>query len=144
MRLMDMGIEPYLVAASVQGMIAQRLLRRICPTCRETYFESQPVEAEALALFPDLETPVPFHRGRGCPNCRYIGYSGRQAVFEVFPMNEELRRLVIDRAPTSALVQHALTLGFTPLRHNAWRCAINGATTVGEVLRMTRRASAGA
>ena len=143
-RLMDMGIEPYLVAASVQGMIAQRLLRRICPTCRETYFESQPVEAEALALFPDLETPVPFHRGRGCPNCRYIGYSGRQAVFEVFPMNEELRRLVIDRAPTSALVQHALTLGFTPLRHNAWRCAINGATTVGEVLRMTRRASAGA
>lgn len=140
-RLMDMGVEPYLVAASVQGMIAQRLLRRICPTCRETYIESQPVESEALGLFPGLESPIQFHRGRGCPNCRYIGYSGRQAVFEVFPMNEELRRLVIDRAPTSALVQHALSLGFTTLRHNAWRCAVDGVTTVGEVLRITRRPS---
>ena len=140
-RLMDMGVEPYLVAASVQGMIAQRLLRRICATCRETYIESQPVESEALGLFPGLESPIQFHRGRGCPNCRYIGYSGRQAVFEVFPMNEELRRLVIDRAPTSALVQHALSLGFTTLRHNAWRCAVDGVTTVGEVLRITRRPS---
>lgn len=140
-RLIDMGVEPYLVASSVQGMIAQRLLRRICLTCRETYFEDPPVEAEAHQLFPEHDTPIPFYRGRGCPNCRYIGYSGRQAVFEIFPMNEDLRRLVIERASTAALTQCALGLGLSPLRKNAWACALDGTTTVGDVLRLTRRAA---
>jgi len=138
-RLIDMGVEPYLVASSVQGMIAQRLLRRICLTCRETYFEDPLIEAEAQQLFPEHDTPIPFYRGRGCPNCRYIGYSGRQAVYEIFPMNEDLRRLVIERASTATLTQSALAMGLSPLRKNAWACALNGTTTVGDVLRLTRR-----
>ncbi len=138
-RLMDMGVEPYLVASSVQGMVAQRLLRRICRTCREPYVEDPLVEAEVRQLFPDLPTPATFYRGRGCPNCRYIGYSGRQAVFEVFLMSEPLRRLVIERASTDALTHRALAMGLAPLRRNAWRCAIDGITTVSDVLRITHR-----
>ncbi len=140
-RLTDMGVEPYLVAASVQGMVSQRLLRKICDTCREEYFESPNVEKEITRLFPERISPIPFYRGPGCPNCRYIGYSGRQAVFEVLPMNEALRRLVIERVPTTAFVQHALSLGFSPLRRNAWQCALEGTTTVSDVLRITRRPS---
>ena len=138
-RLMDMGVEPYLVASSVQGMIAQRLLRRICLNCREAYHEDPRVEAEARGLFPDVGENMPFYRGRGCPACRFIGYTGRQAVFEVFLMNDDLRHLVVERASTSVLTQRALAIGLSPLRRNAWACALDGTTTVGDVLRMTRR-----
>lgn len=138
-RLMDMGIEPYLVSSSVQGMVAQRLLRRICRNCREAYREDTLVEAEARRLFPDFAEPMRFYRGRGCPACRFFGYTGRQAVFEVFLMNDELRHLVVERASTSTLTERALAMGLSPLRHNAWACALDGTTTVADVLRMTRR-----
>ncbi len=140
-RLMDMGVEPYLVASSVQGMIAQRLLRRICRNCRETYPEDPLVETEARDLFPDFGDDMLFYRGRGCPACQFIGYTGRQAVFEVFVMNDELRHLVVERASTDLLTQRALALGLSPLRRNAWACALDGTTTVSDVLRMTRRAA---
>ncbi len=138
-RLMDMGVEPYLVASSVQGMIAQRLLRRICRNCREAYSEDPRVEAEARVLFPNIGEEMSFYRGRGCPTCQFIGYSGRQAVFEVFLMNDELRHLVVERASTTVLTQRALGMGLSPLRSNAWACALDGTTTVSDVLRMTRR-----
>ncbi len=138
-RLMDMGVEPYLVASSVQGMIAQRLLRRICLNCREAYHEDLRVEAEARILFPAIGEEMPFYRGLGCPACRFIGYTGRQAVFEVFLMNDELRHLVVERASTTVLTQRALAMGLSPLRRNAWACALDGTTTVSDVLRMTRR-----
>lgn len=138
-RLIDMGVEPYLVAAGIQGMVAQRLLRRICPACREAYQEDAVVTAEVLQLFPERKTPIHFSRGQGCPDCRFIGYNGRQAVFEVFLMNEDLRRLVVERASSDTLMQEALRLGLSPLRRNAWASALDGITTVGDVLRMTRR-----
>ncbi len=138
-RLIDMGIEPYLVAAGVQGMVAQRLLRRICPACREAYTEDPAIEAEARSLFPERTAPLAFYRGRGCPECRFLGYNGRQGIYEVFLMNNSLRRLVIERASSDMLLKQAMNMGLAPLRRNAWACALEGVTTVGDVLRMTSR-----
>lgn len=140
-RLIDMGVEPYLVASSVQGMVAQRLLRRICPACRESYREDRVVEEEARSLFPEQADSLLFYRGRGCPECRFLGYNGRRAVFETFLMHDDLRRLVVERAATGALMRQALAMGLSPLRHNAWALALQGVATVGDVLRMTRRPS---
>jgi len=135
-RLVDLGIEPFLVTSSLIGVGAQRLLRRICIHCREDFFLS-PEEVESLGLKVKTNGPLKLRRGRGCEHCRGTGYLGRVAVFEIMPYSEKLKELTLNRAELSALRATALAEHMTALRENALRLMLDGVTTYEEVLSVT-------
>ncbi|WP_028580429.1 GspE/PulE family protein [Desulfogranum japonicum] len=136
-RLQDLGLEPFLISSTMLGALAQRLVRKICPECAETY------EVEAAELlkmgFPvhDRES-VQLRRGAGCLNCRNTGYSGRMGIFEIFPMSEQLKKMVSAASPVEELRQVAAREGMATLREDAWRKVQAGLTTVEEAIRVTR------
>ena len=132
-RLIDMGLEPYLLASSLLGIVAQRLVRRICPTCRT---EVAPPPGVAH-LFPG-GVPEHLYRGMGCEDCRGTGYRGRVAIHELVSMNDELRHLVMERAPESRLLEAAIRNGTTTLRDECLTRVIEGETTLEEVVRLTQ------
>lgn len=133
-RMIEMGIEPFLVASSVIGVLAQRLVRVICPDCKEAY--TPPVEAfRRLNLAMDLES-VTFYRGRGCERCRQTGYKGRIGVFELMMITDHLRELVLRKAPTHELRQAGLEAGMVTLRQDAMQKILEGTTTMEEALRV--------
>ena len=134
-RLTDMGVEPYLVASALKGVFSQRLVRRICPNCRKAYEPSAEEQAE-LGLKP-REGRI-FYRGSGCPECFDTGYRGRTAVFEIFPLTLQVRRMVAARVGREAIeeVLKDPASGFTSLRENAIRLVEEGKTTADEVLRV--------
>jgi type II secretion system protein E len=137
-RLQDMGVEPYLIASSLQGVLAQRLIRRICPECRESYEPSQ----EWLAtIHRELEVhpPSTLARGRGCASCRYTGYLGRTGVYEVLPLNEHIRSLIIRRASAGEIKHEAMLHGMSTLRQDGWRKVVAGLTTIEEVLTVAQQ-----
>ena len=136
-RLTDMGIEPYLVASSVQGVIAQRLVRRVCQHCLEPMELPGEILREVEALFPEQGGAFHFVRGRGCPDCKFTGYKGRLAIFEILMMDQALRPLVVKNVPSDEIRRLAVARGMETLRHNAWQVAMEGITTVEEVLRVT-------
>ena len=138
-RLVDMGIEPYLVASSLQGVIAQRLIRRICPQCREEMALDKSYEAEVHQLFPERTEPVRIWRGRGCPQCRFTGYHGRRAIYEMLEISDEIRALIIERASSTAIMRRAVELGVTPLRQAGWELVLSGETSLEDLLRVTSR-----
>jgi len=133
-RLLDMGVEPFLVSSSIEGILAQRLVRTICPHCKESY---EPDRA-GLPADLDLEPGQQLHRGHGCRECRYVGYKGRIGIFELLMLNEELRELVVQRASASRIQQAALTNGLRLLREDGWDKVRAGHTTPEEVLRVTK------
>jgi type IV pilus assembly protein PilB len=131
---MEMGIEPFLIASSVIGVLAQRLVRMICPDCKEAY--TPPVEAfRRLNLAMDTDS-VTFYRGRGCEKCRGTGYKGRIAIFELMAVNDHIRELILKRAPSHALRQEALEAGMVTLRQDAMQKILEGTTTMEEALRV--------
>ena len=135
-RLEDLGLEPFLIGSTMLGALAQRLVRRICPHCKEKYF----VQAEEMQKvgFPVAgKSELELSRGKGCKQCRGTGYSGRLGVFEIFPMSEKMKKLVSDRATDSELRQVAIREGMTTLHEDAWRKVLAGETTVEEALRVT-------
>ena len=140
-RLVDMGVEPYLVASTLEGIIAQRLARRVCRVCCEMY---RPSEDDIASLFSnnghqlstDLE--IPRANDDGCKECRGRGYKGRIGMFEVIFMNEEIRSLTLDRPSTSELRQLAMKMGMRSLRDDGWQKVTSGLTTIDEVLRLTQ------
>jgi type IV pilus assembly protein PilB len=133
-RMIEMGIEPFLVASSVVGVLAQRLVRVICPDCKEAY--TPPVEAfRRLNLAMDLES-VTFYRGRGCERCRQTGYKGRIGVFELMMITDHLRELILRKAPTHELRQAGLEAGMVTLRQDAMQKILEGITTMEEALRV--------
>ncbi|MFB3880215.1 MAG: GspE/PulE family protein [Armatimonadota bacterium] len=133
-RMIEMGIEPFLVASAVIGVLAQRLVRVICPDCKEGY--APPVEAfRRLNLAMDLES-VTFHRGRGCERCRHTGYRGRIGVFELMLITDHLRELILRKAPTHELRQAGLEAGMITLRQDAMQKILEGITTMEEALRV--------
>jgi general secretion pathway protein E/type IV pilus assembly protein PilB len=134
-RLVDMGVEPYLVASSLEAVLAQRLVRLICPSCKEAYRPAEP-EALAEAFAPDV--PDELYRGAGCRECRGTGYRGRTGVFELMPVTEEVRRLILQQASSGDVRQQALRDGMLSLRKDGWRHVQAGRTTVEEVLRVTK------
>jgi len=136
-RLTDMGIEPYLIASCVEGVVAQRLLRRVCPLCKDPFDPPPAIREEILKLYPD-RTPN-FIKGHGCPNCAFTGYRGRTAITEVMIMNDDLRALVIDRSPANKIKIQALADGMITLRQDGWLRVIDGRTSMDEVLRVTGR-----
>jgi len=133
-RMIEMGIEPFLIASAVIGVLAQRLVRVICPECKEAY--TPPVEAfRRLNLSMDLES-VTFYRGRGCERCRQTGYRGRIGVFELMLISDHLRELILRKAPTHELRQAGLEAGMMTLRQDAMQKILEGITTMEEALRV--------
>jgi type II secretion system protein E len=136
-RLIDMGVEPFLVASSVIGIMAQRLVRLICPSCKEPY-SPDISELAAMRIPPEEGKDMTLHRGRGCEDCKFLGYRGRHGIFEIFPMSEKIREMTVERRPASAIKQRALEEGMTALRQYGWNLVRKGMTTVDEVLRVAQ------
>lgn len=134
-RLVDMGVEPYLVASALKGVFSQRLVRRICPNCRQAY---EPSEEEQRELGLEPRFGRTFYRGKGCPECFDTGYRGRTAVFEIFPLTIKVRRMIAGHASREQLedVLKDPSSGFVSLRDNAIKLVEEGVTTGDEVLRV--------
>jgi type II secretory ATPase GspE/PulE/Tfp pilus assembly ATPase PilB-like protein len=132
-RLVDLRVEPYMVASALDGVLAQRLVRRICPDCRERY---QP-PAEAVALLAERPVgSVSLERGRGCDSCRGTGYRGRVGLFELLVMSESMKHKLMDLSNLAALRELARSEGMIPLRQDGWKKVQAGMTTVEEVVRV--------
>ncbi len=135
-RLLDMGIEPFLISSSVEGLLAQRLVRRLCPHCKQAY-TPDPDQVRRVSGGADVGTDLHLFRQRGCEKCRYTGFMGRTAVYEIVKITEEFRRLIVERAPANILKRLAVKQGMRPLRHDGWAKCKAGLTTIDEVLRVT-------
>ncbi|HOL68257.1 MAG TPA: ATPase, T2SS/T4P/T4SS family, partial [bacterium] len=134
-RLVDMGVEPYLVASSLEAVMAQRLVRVICQECRE---EIPSGEADVLRKQFGEELPPKLYRGRGCPACQGTGYHGRTGIFEFLPINDQVRSLILSRASAQQIRAAGVLQGMRSLREDGWRVVREGRTTVDEVLRVTK------
>jgi general secretion pathway protein E/type IV pilus assembly protein PilB len=138
MRLCDMGVEPFLVSSTVEGVLAQRLVRRLCPECCEPDMSSM---NDMPRDFPADEL---HHLGKmayrpvGCPTCRNSGYRGRLGIYELLSASEEVRALATERAPSNEVNKAARRAGMSTLRENAWKQVIDGNTSIDEVLRVTK------
>jgi type II secretion system protein E len=136
-RLTDMGIEPFLIASSVEAVQAQRLIRTICPHCKT----EQKVDRDYLNRigFPaaDIET-AKFWHGAGCENCRQQGYQGRKGIYELLLVTEALRPLIMNRTPATTIAQRAIEAGMRTLRTDGWNKVKAGETTIEEILRVTQ------
>ncbi|MGD8240809.1 MAG: type II secretion system ATPase GspE [Armatimonadota bacterium] len=141
-RLLDMGVEPFLAASSMVGILAQRLVRRICPDCRE---EHRPRPELIAVMERETEQAVPqvqLH-GAGCSSCRYTGYTGRCGMFELLVINDEIRQLILRRASAREIGAVGLREGMTPLRQDGWQKVRDGVTTIEEVVRATAQEDLG-
>jgi general secretion pathway protein E len=136
-RLLDMGIEPYLLASSLEAIVAQRLVRTVCPKCKQSHVPDREALIEC-GVDPDKVRDANLVRGAGCNLCRNTGYLGRTAIHELVLIDETLRNLIVERSPSSLIRNHALAQGMVPLRESGWRKAAAGITTVDEVLRVTQ------
>ncbi|OGW33692.1 MAG: hypothetical protein A2X58_02680 [Nitrospirae bacterium GWC2_56_14] len=135
-RLMDMGIEPFLIASSTIGIMAQRLARRICERCKQPY----PAAPELLKSLGIEAGAVTFYRGEGCPACKNSGYQGRIGIYELIEMNDDIRSLIVAKASSSAINASAAQKGSNTLRQEGLTRAASGITSVEEVLRVTQEA----
>jgi len=133
-RLLDMGIEAFLVSSSLIGVLAQRLVRVICPKCKETYKPQQ----EMIDKIELLSDNVTTYHGIGCEECRHTGYQGRTGIFELMVVNEEIRRLIMERASSEVIRKKAVAGGMQILRDSGWQKVQEGITTIEEVLRVAR------
>jgi len=134
-RLIDMGVPPYMVASSVQAIMAQRLVRTICPNCKEPY-EVPEGHLRAVGLAPEEVEGITFYHGAGCNRCHGTGHYGRIGIFELMEMNADLRNLTFSKAPTGEIREKARSYGMLTLREDGLRKAIQGTTTIDEVLRV--------
>jgi general secretion pathway protein E/type IV pilus assembly protein PilB len=138
-RLLDMGIEPFLVASSVEGIVAQRLVRRLCPVCRKQ-IEVDDARKELLRSegFPvERLEQAPIYEPVGCDECRGAGFKGRTGIYEILAVDDSIRPLIIDRAAAGEIKRAALRRGLRTLRDDGWEKVLEGVTTVEEILRVT-------
>jgi general secretion pathway protein E len=135
-RLIDMGIEPFLVASSVVAVLAQRLLRKICPDCRHPY---KPSVEELSRLGRDSGPTVTLYRGSGCPACSQTGYRGRTGIFELLVIDDDIRRLIGAKADSAAIKQAAIAKGMVTLKQEGAARVAQGVTTTEEVMRITQQ-----
>ena len=136
-RLVDMGIESFLLGSSLLGVVAQRLVRKICQECKEGY-TPKPVELDRLELGNLSDSGVTFFKGKGCPKCKLTGYKGRTGIHEVLLVDETLREMIIERDSSEKMRQAALKNGFTDMRFDGLKKIFSGVTTTEEILRATR------
>lgn len=136
-RLFDMGIEPFLVSSSLICVLAQRLVRMICPHCREKYLTTEQ-ERSYLGM---QDPPSHLFRGRGCERCTGKGYLGRTGIYELLEITPDIRSMIIERKDASSIREAAVAQGFKTLQQNSTEKIVNGVTTIEEVLRLTHRDS---
>ena len=136
-RLVDMGVEPFLVSSSLECLIAQRLVRLICPDCKT------PVKIPESAFkdfnLPGKEKETRVYNGKGCPACKFSGYRGRTGIYEIIPMNETIREMVIQKASSQQIKKKAVEMGMRTLRQDGWLKIAGGLTTIEEVMRVTQQ-----
>ncbi|MFA5388947.1 MAG: type II secretion system ATPase GspE [Candidatus Omnitrophota bacterium] len=138
-RLVDMGIKPYLVASTVQGILAQRLVRTICVSCREAHKPS-PEEISLLSITPEEAKDLELYRGKGCQECNNTGFRGRMGIYELLIMNDAMRELVIENNSSSVISKKAREFGMKTLKEDGMEKVKRGYTTIEEVLRVTQDA----
>ena len=135
-RLLDMGVEPYLAASSIEAVMGQRLARKLCPDCKEDY--EPPVE-DGLLISRELQIDPPqtLKRGTGCSRCRFTGYTDRIGLFELMLVTSEIRQLILEKVAASQIKALAQEQGMSTLREDGWRKVLDGQTSIEEVLRVT-------
>jgi len=131
-RLLDLGVEPFLLSSALQGVLAQRLVRKICNQCREEI----PLESEKMGPYAKMVKKA--FRGKGCKKCNLTGYSGRIGLFELAPMTEAIRQLVYKRAADVEIEKELRKMGLTDIRQDGLHKIEEGITTLEEVLRVTQ------
>lgn len=137
MRLADMGVEPFLISSTLEGIMAEQLVRTLCKHCREPYM---PSDEEVPVDFPlgDYTAGQPIYRAKGCRQCRGTGYSGRLGIYELLVSNDEIRVLASERRSTNEIRKAAIAGGMRTLRQDGWIKVARGVTSVEEVLRVTK------
>ncbi len=138
-RLIDMGVKPFLVASSIQAIMAQRLLRTICEECKEVDPTPDKIMLKTLGITEEMLRDRPLYRGRGCRRCSHTGYRGRLGVFEMMVLNTELREMAFTRTPANIMRRAARAGGMRTLEDDGIQKALNGLTTIEEVIRTTAR-----
>lgn len=138
-RLIDMGIEPFLVSSSIECLIAQRLIRLVCPRCKTPL--TPEARQETLSHIKDFDVPAEIElvEGKGCEECRFTGFRGRTAIYEVLTIDEAIRELIVVRASAQAIKQKAVSTGMRTLRQDGIRKMLKGLTTYSEILRVTQQ-----
>jgi type II secretory ATPase GspE/PulE/Tfp pilus assembly ATPase PilB-like protein len=138
-RLTDMGVEPYLTASCVEGIVAQRLVRRVCKNCCDDVTPPESIYNEIQGFYPEQVKDARFTLGHGCPTCGFTGYKGRSAINEVMLMSDAIRSQVIDRAPSNLIKDQAILEGMLTLRRDGWLRVVEGRTSIDEVIRVAGR-----
>ncbi len=138
MRLCDMGVEPFLVASTVEGVLAQRLVRVLCEECKEAYRPQSEELPDDFPIDDRLDPSLRLYRPVGCENCRRTGYRGRLGIYELLVANEEIRQLATQGGTSDVLKQAAMRAGMETLRMDGWNKVLAGVTTIDEVLRVTK------
>jgi len=132
-----MGVQPFLVACSLMAVMAQRLVRVICPKCKEPY-QPTPEEVDFFELSPEEVEEGDWHRGKGCNNCQHTGYRGRRAVFELMTMNSTLREMAFNSEPSQNIRRQARLFGMRTLVDDAKDKAAMGLTSLAEVIKLSK------
>jgi general secretion pathway protein E/type IV pilus assembly protein PilB len=135
-RLVDIGVKPFLVSASLRGALAQRLVRRICPNCAQPYAPTAK-ELATIGIFSDDTSGSTFMKGTGCPKCTNVGFKGRRGIFEMFVVGEELQTMIYGGATLVELRRKCRELGMRSMREDGIRKVAAGVTTIDEVLTAT-------
>lgn len=138
-RLLDMGVEPFLVSSSLECLIAQRLVRLICPECKTKVKNKDEVFALIAKEIKFDRSRTEIYEGKGCPECRFTGYRGRTGIHEILVINEAIRELIIARVSSQQIKQKAIQQGMRTLRHEGLRKVLGGLTTLAEVIRVTQQ-----
>ena len=137
-RLLDMGIEPFLVSSSVECFVAQRLVRLICPKCKNKVTPRKEIMKDFGAVDVDI-SQVTFYEGKGCEFCKFTGYKGRTGIYEFLVVNDQIREMILQRTSSNLIKKKAIELGMRTLRHDGWDKVKKGLTTISEVIRVTQQ-----
>ncbi len=135
-RLLDIGVENFLLSSTLLGILAQRLVRVICPHCKRRVDPEEKL-LKAMNLSPDALCRIEFFAGAGCEECKHTGFRGRIGIFEYLPMDDDIRREITARSSTERIKDVALEKGLLTLRQDGWNKVMRGITTISEVLRVT-------
>jgi type IV pilus assembly protein PilB len=135
-RMLDLGLEPFLITATMEGIVAQRLVRKICLNCKTEYQPTEEMLME-LELTHEQVGGKKFYYGKGCDQCNNTGYRGRTGIYEIMPFNDEIRDLIMNSASTAVLREASKRAGMKTLRENGLAAIYDGITTIDEVARET-------
>jgi general secretion pathway protein E len=136
-RLRDIGIESFLMADSLLAILAQRLVRLLCPLCKEPYEAREVDQVRIREVLAEVPSPLTLYHNKGCEKCGYTGFRGRQAIFEVLPVSDAIRSSIVAGKDAGAISQIAFHETYRPLIHHGFRKVVDGLTTLSEVLRVT-------